>query len=244
MDNSLSSPFRHDPEERELRRPSSMSRSAKVIIFILVVSNIASGIFSFYSLRALDAKYSALLAQSVPTLNDLQTLTAMTVETMRSTNPSVLSLPNQDSIVRARQLIQNEEQLRRGLLQRHWLRPDSEERLEFERAGDALTRAATSFVDSFPNSAPSEMNQQRDEVLRPAFQRYQVATTKAADALEADSLQTSNALTTKTGSVSRLILAAGTWPLAILFTLVLASALVLLYLARFSLFKKEESWPT
>ncbi len=222
-----------------------MSRSAKALIFVLVVvSNIATGIFSFYSLRGLDAKYSALLAQSVPTLNDLQTLTAMTVEAMRSTNPSVLGLPNENSSERARQSIHGEEQLRHSLLQRHWLPADSKDRLEFESAGAAFSRAATAFVDSFANSAPSEMNQKRDEVLRPAFQRYQVATTKAADALEAESLQTSGTLTTKAGNVSRLILAAGTWPLAILLTLFLASALVLLYLARFSLFKKEESWPT
>ena len=224
--------------------PPPMSRSAKALIFVLVVSNIATGIFSFYSLRAVDAKYSALLAQSVPTLNDLQTLTAMTVETMRSTNRSVLSSLNENPIERARESIHNEEELRRSLLQRHWLPNDSEQRLEFERAGDAFTRAATTFVESFTNSAPSEMNRQRDEVLRPAFRRYQTATTKAADALEAESLQTSDALTTRTGNISRLILAAGTWPLAILFTLVLTSALVLLYLARFSLFKKEEGWPT
>ena len=221
-----------------------MSRSAKALIFVLVVSNIATGIFSFYSLRALDAKYSELLAQSVPTLNDLQTLTAVSVETMRSTNPSVLDSPNENSIERARQSIDGEEQLRHSLLQRHWLPADSKDRLEFERAGAAFSRRATDCVDSFTNSAPSEMNQRRDEVLRPAFQRYQVATTKVADALEAESLQASDALTTKAGNVSRLVLAAGTWPLAILLTLILASALVLLYLARFSLFKKEESWPT
>ena len=146
-----------------------MSRSAKALIFVLVVSNIATGIFSFYSLRAVDAKYSALLAQSVPTLNDLQTLTAVTVETMRSTNPSVLSSPNENSIEFARESIHNEEELRRSLLERHWLASDSEQRLEFARAGDAFTRAATTFVESFINSAPSEMNRQRDEVLRPGL---------------------------------------------------------------------------
>ena len=115
-----------------------------MLVLVLVISNIALGGFGFYFLRGLDEKYSALLGQTVPALSDLQTLTAMAGEAMHRTNPNLMGPPGEQGqmLERTRQAIEDDRALRGTVLRRRWLPTDANERREFERAGDAFTRAA------------------------------------------------------------------------------------------------------
>ncbi len=223
-----------------------MPRRFKLLIFVLLVSNIGVGSGAFYSLRLLDRKYSELVSRAVPSLNDLQTLTALAVDAMRQTNPNVLGAPPvvPEKLQRAREAIGKDGELRAGLLRRTLLGAQSVDRVEFERTGEEFTSAANHFVDTIGASPVVDANRQRDETLRPAFERYLIATTKFADAVEVDSLQTSDALTVRTGSLARMMFAAANWPLALLLVVLLVSGVIVLFVARSSLFVKEEQWRT
>src|SRR5260370_22456378 len=73
----------------EPEHEKSMLRQLKIIIVVLVLSNIALGGFGFYFLRAIDRKYSDLIDRAIPTLNDMQTLTAVSMKAMRTTHPNL-----------------------------------------------------------------------------------------------------------------------------------------------------------
>src|SRR5205814_8803362 len=77
------------PTSSSLHDQSSTLRQLKLLVVVLVLSNIGLGIFSFYLLRSVDRTYSDLIDRSVPVLNDLQTLTALAVRAMRGTHPTL-----------------------------------------------------------------------------------------------------------------------------------------------------------
>jgi hypothetical protein len=51
---------------------NSMLRQLKVLVILLLLSNIALGAFGFYFLRRIDQRYSSLIVQAVPAMNQRQ----------------------------------------------------------------------------------------------------------------------------------------------------------------------------
>lgn len=221
-----------------------MPRRFKILLWLLLLSNIATGLFAFGSIRALDRKYSSLVAQAIPALNDLQTLTAIAVESMYRTNPELLtSEPRGEGLGRARGALAADRQLRDAVVRQPWLSGLTQKREDFETAGSAFAQAASAFLDASENATAADLRQRRDQTLRPVFQRYLSATSVLAEAVKAESLQKSESFSTETGSVSRLFLAAGNWPLAI-FGLLLLSVAILVFVSGTSLLRPEEDWRT
>lgn len=192
------------------------------LVVLLVVSNVATGIFSVYLLRKLDARYSELINQSVPVLNDMQTLTALTVEVMRSTNPSVVGRAPADSergLARGRAALERERALQEKLIKRQWLAADHAARIEVERTGAEFSRLAGEFLNQLAGGMTPVLVEAREQKLRPAFERYQTALTVATDVLEAHSLRTNDALSADTGSLSKIVLGVAGWPLIVMIAL-------------------------
>jgi hypothetical protein len=225
------------------RDERSILRQLKILVAILVLSNVALGVFGFYFLRTVDRKYSSLIAQAVPTLNDLQTVTAMSVEAMRSTNPALFGDSPQsraEMVQRARVALERDRGLRSQALQREWLSRDAEERLNFQNAGDAFSRTAAEVIDLFESGQSAEASRQREQSLRPAFHRYVAATTKVADELKAKSVETSGTLTARTVNISNMMLGLASWPVMLLCVFLLGMAIfVIVVLLR--LFLSEET---
>ncbi len=225
--------------------PNPMPRRFKILLWLLLLSNIATGLFAFESIRAVDRKYSSLVAQAVPALNDLHTLSALAVEAMYRTNPELLTAePRGEGLGRARGALAADRQLRAALLPQPWLSGLGEKRDAFETAGSAFSRAAAEFLETNKNASAADLRQRRDASLRPVFQRYLSATSALAETLTTESLHQSDSLSTQTGSVSRLFLAAGNWPLAIFGGLLLLSAAILVFVSGTSLLRPEEDWRT
>jgi Four helix bundle sensory module for signal transduction len=203
-------------------------RQLKLLVGILVISNIALGIYGFYFLRAIDRKYSTLIEQAVPTMNDLQELTAVTMRAMRTTNPILFGDSPQvrsEMSKRARSALQRDRDLRGQLLGRQWLPQEADERLGLERTGDAFSKAADEVVDLLESGAVGEASQRRENSLRPAFDLYIAAVTKLADDLQDQSLRASDVLSVKTGSISNMMLGLASWPLIIFGVLLLVTAI-------------------
>src|SRR4051812_19014624 len=102
---------------------SATLRQLKLLVMVLVLSNIGLGIFSFYLLRKTDRSYTELISHTVPILGDLQELTARSVQTMRLTNPALFPTgqPEAGALEAARAEIRAEQDRRTGLLAADWV---------------------------------------------------------------------------------------------------------------------------
>ena len=208
-------------------RQSATVHRLKMLVVALIISNIVLGVCGVYFLRTVDRKYSILIDQAVPTLNDMQTLTMFVGDAMHSTNLTLFndSTPNRMEMVqRARTAIERDRQLRNSILKREWLSRNAEERLHFQNAGEAFSQEAEHIASLLESGDTAEAIRRREQSLRPAFNRYVVATTKAADILEAESIRTSDKLTVRTGSMSNMLLGLASWPVILFCILTLVTA--------------------
>jgi hypothetical protein len=229
----------------EPEHEKSMLRQLKVIVVVLVLSNIALGGFAFYFLRAIDRKYSDLIEQAVPTLNDMQTLTAVSGDAMRATNPVFFGETPQsrtEGAQRARVALERDRALRNSILKREWLTRNTDERVDFQNAGEEFTRAAAGVIGLLETGQATDARQRREQSLRPAFNRYVTATTKAADVLEAQSMKTSDLFTARTVSISKMMLGLGSWPVLIMgIFLIITAVFIIAVLLKVFVFGREES---
>jgi len=221
----------------------SILRQLKILVVVLIISNIALGIFGFYFVRSVDRKYSRLIDRAVPPLKELQTLTAASINAMRSTNPTLFGDSAQSRaamLQRAHAALEHDRDLRSRALKREWIATEADEGLNFQNAGETFNRTALTVLDSLASGKNAEASRQREELLRPAFDHYIAAMTKAADKIHAQSLRTSDTLTARTGSVSTVILGLASWPVIVAGALLLITAIfVIVILLRVFLFKPE-----
>jgi hypothetical protein len=208
-------------------------RQLKTLVVVLVLSNIALGVFCFFTLRTLDRRYSDLIGRSVPLQNDLQTITALAVSAMHTTNPALFDNagPAQvRAVERGRAAVARELALRTKVLRDEWMPGVAAGRAEFEQAGEAFGRAALDFLNLIDGGATADAVRLREEKIRPAFDRYLSATTHAADLLQVESLRVSDEFSAKTGSVSTLVLGFASWPVLILAALLILTAVFVIVL--------------
>jgi len=217
----------------------------KILVALLVLSNIALGVFGVYVLRHIDKNYSALIAQAVPSLNELQTLTALSTDAMRSTNPILFAgaAGNRGELVkRGRLAIERDSDLRKHILQRPGVFGGAAQHLSFEEAGESFSQKAGEVITVLESGDDAAANRLREQSLRPSFDRYITATTKLADALQDESLRTSEKLTAQTGSMSGMILGLATWPMMIVAIFFVAAALFIVgVLIKVKFFQEAES---
>ncbi len=222
------------------RRVSTL-RQLKVLVVLLIFSNIALGGFGFYSLRTIDRKYSRLISQTVPALNDLEELTTISVEAMRNTNPmlygaSTQSRPELSS--RARSALGRQRELRERIAQNELSLIGREQGQSFQKAGEAFDREATAIIDLLTSARDIEAQAMREHSLRPIFERYLAEVTKTADLVEAQSLRASETLSARTSSISNIMLGVAGWPVFILMAVLIAILVVILFIRVF-LFRQE-----
>jgi hypothetical protein len=206
---------------------SSTVRSWKIIVLVLIASNLLLGGFSYHLLRKLDRTYSELITGTVPLLNALQTLTAQTVVTMRSTGSALtggkaaeLDLAVSDAL----NAVAADRRLRTEVLRLGWASTLAPARAELSAAGEAFGAAATTVVEQAHSGRLAEATQTREHRVRPTFDRYLAAATKAADLVEAESLRTSETITHESSRMSTVVLGIASWPLILGLTLALAAA--------------------
>ena len=193
-------------------------RQLKIAVIVLIISNVGLGIFGVYLLHAVDRKYFTLISETVPSINELQTLTAWSIDAMRGTNPLLFKESTGDAALKVRQArdtTEHERDLRSRVLRRQLLLLTPVERAELEGAGDAFTSESLAVVQLFESGHNEEAMQKRDSSLRPAFDHYVRCLTKSADLLEVEGLRTSGTLREHTGSISHVMLGVATWPVIV-----------------------------
>ena len=216
-------------------RTRSKMRLLKALVVLLILSNLALGLIAFYYLRAIDRKYSELIGRTVPALNDLQDLTTVSLQAMRSTNPTLFDAQAREQMVESgRALLVRDRDLRDRILKRSSLGDDATgERAGLQTAGDNFDKEAGDVVALLDAGKMAEAGQAREQTLRPVFDRYVTATGKVADLYQTQTLKTSDGFTAHTHIVSRVVLGVATWPVVILTAIFLVTAIMALALLLF-----------
>ena len=212
-------------------------RNLKRLVVLLVVSNIAMGIFGVYLLRAVDKRYSELLNRSVPVMNDLQGVTAQSAMAMISIGPTLFNAPAKtraDLLQRAQQAIKQDRDERTRVLANDRLPSFPEGSVALRQSGDAFTENSLAVLKLFADGKVEEAGRLRAEGVRPAFERYLEEVTKLADVLETESQRTNADYTARTSSLSTVMLGLASWPLVILGgLLILVAVLVVAMMVAF-----------
>lgn len=210
---------------------SSVVRQLKWLVVVLVISNIALGVFSMYALRESDRRYSDLIDHSVPVLDDLQALTAEAAQVMVMTNLGRLeSTPKADFLGMARSTIVSETTLRGKVLADTWIATDGSERNEIDAAGQAFTAVVTTILTDVEAGRLAEARKGRTTALPPVFERYISAITKAATAVEFKSQQVNDTESQRTSTISTMVLGLASWPILMVLMILLCTAIFVLML--------------
>jgi hypothetical protein len=199
-------------------------RRMNFLVVLLVVSNIATGVFSVFLLRNLDARYSELISQSVPELNDLRELMTDTVMAMEATNPRYFLGSNAkapEALQTVRQRLATGQRFRTDTLKDRGFAVTPSDRAAIQKVGEEFDRIAAELSRLYSAGSLNEAVRLREERLRPAFDQYFAAIGTAADAIEAHSLSTSNDYTVKTHSLTAVVLGVAGWPLIVMMALLL-----------------------
>lgn len=221
------------PGSPHLTDQNSTVRQLKLLVLVLIVSNIGLGAFSFYLLRTMDRSYTELFERSVPVLNDLQTLTAKAMTAMRGTNAASIAhqpAPPPIFIDQGRASFLADRVLREKLIKTQWLSGSENEKAEFRAAGEAFSQVGDEVMVALAAGRWSDAAKVREGRLRAAFDRYIAATTKLADFVEAASERANDAVSARTGSLSNVVLGIASWPVLLLAGLLALTAIFVLVL--------------
>src|SRR5689334_21928418 len=134
---------------------------------------------------------------------------------MQGTNPAFMNGDEQfrsSMVQRGRQTLEQERFVRSQIAGRGWFAANESDRREIEEAGGSFDRAASSVLELLAAGKLDEANREREKTLRPQYERYLAATRQVTEHAHSDSLRTSNQLTVRTGSLTRLLLGLGSWP--------------------------------
>lgn len=217
-----------NPSQPDRRDQSSTVRTLKLLVMLLVLSNIALGAFSFYLLRSMDRRYSDLIGRAVPLLSDLQEVTARATEAMRATDPVLFGTVAEQrdmAIGRARIRIENERILRGKVMAAEWPAALTAGKDELRQTGQEFAKQSAELVALYAAGNPAEAGRLRETVLRPLFERYLGQATKASDYVENSSLRLSGDYSAKVGSSANWILGLSSWPILVVIALLIATAL-------------------
>jgi hypothetical protein len=213
--------------------PAGARRRMSFLVLLLVISNIATGLFSFYLLRSIDRRYSDLIDRSVPALNSLRELMTGTIATMRATNPRFFSgshAPTADALAAVHAQLAAEIKLREVALANESFSSDPGDRAAIQREGEAFERLVSEIAAAYAGSPVAEVARLREEKLQPAFDRYVAAIGTAANAIETQSLTANRSFTDKTHSLSNVVLGIAGWPLIVGMALLLLTVIFVLVL--------------
>ncbi len=206
---------------------ASTLRNLKVLVVLLVVSNILVGALGGYLLHAVDRRYSELIGRSVPALNDLRELMSDTVVAMRTTNPRNFSGPGSNdpvALAAIREATQKATTFRVGLIDAGSLKDEAADLEAMRQTGEAFTAAALEVARAYATGTRADGVRVREEKLLPSFDQHMNAIGRAADAVESKSLVASKDFTSRTNSLTTMVLSVASWPVILLFALLLLTA--------------------
>lgn len=216
-------------------------RQLKILVLVLVGSNLGLGFLSVWLLRDLDRSYNELLDTTVPALTDMQRLTVGVINTQRTLGTTGLlnSKPasRKQALERARGAFKAQHELVQRVLALPAIASQEDIRAGLMTAADAYESAASQFIALMEAERVAEAGQLREAVLLGAFDQYVTTIERTTDALKSIGMEASDRMSDRTRNMSTLVLGAAGWPVIVvvllsIFTAVLVIALVLIFRGR------------
>jgi hypothetical protein len=199
-------------------------RNLKLLVVLLILSNVALGVFSVYLLRTVDRRYSQLIDSSVPLLNDLQQLMTDTVGAQRATGSGLFAAPEAtraDALPNARAADARERKFAGDFFVGPRLEAFPALRASLQKASEDHRAAVAELIGLYAAGKIDEGNRLREQTVRPVFDRYVALIDRVSDAVLAQSQRVSTDYTAKTNSLSTVVLGVAGWPLLVLAALLL-----------------------
>lgn len=208
-------------------KEQSSGRNLKILVVVLVLSNLFTGLLSVYLLRNLDGRYGDLVRHSSGLMNDLQTVTADAAVAMRRTDPFFFQNVNGQQLATAirtaKSAIDEDQLLRASVLKRAWSPRLKSQHEQLEQAGTDFTWSAEKVVGLFAEGRAEEATRIRQQELRFAFERYLAITTAVADALLDDTKRVSQSYSDESQVSSHVMLSFASWPVLLALAVLLAT---------------------
>lgn len=212
---------------------SATLRQLKLLVVLLVLSNVGLGVLAFYLLRSTDARYSEILARSIPALSDLRGVSFKLTDLMRSTSLPLLTAAEDQrpqAIRRAQAAIAADRELREKLLLEVWLIESADSRSAIQHAGDNVDSIAARVIEIVQTGKVAEAAKFRDQALRPAFDEYLESIGRAADAVEDASMKANGDISARISNMSAVVLGIAGWPVIVLVGLLVLTAVFVVVL--------------
>lgn len=207
--------------------PQPSVRTLKVLVALLVASNLFTGLLSVYLLRNLDGRYGNLVKHSSAMMNDLQTVTADAAVAMRRTDPFFFrNVKGQElavAVKAAKSAIDEDQLLRGSVLKREWSPRLKSQQDLLAQVGTDFTWSAEKVVALFAEGRTDDAVRLRQEELRLIFERYLAVTTAVADALLDDTKRVSQSYSDESQVSSQIMLSVASWPVLLGMALLLAT---------------------
>lgn len=213
---------------------SATARQLKVLVVVLVLSNLGLGLFSVYLLRSLDQAYLNLISHSVPVLADLNEVTVAVASAHRLSGPSALlgqpASARPGAIERARAALVKQRRLTQALLERPGLDFSADKIAALQRDAQQFSSGLADMLALAEKGDVAAAARLRESSLLPAFDDYLATLGRMTDEVEASSQRQSSAATERTERLSRVVLGVASWPVLVLVALLLVTAVFVLVL--------------
>jgi hypothetical protein len=191
-------------------------RRLKLLVVVLVTSNLLLGAFSVYLLRRTDTEYSALLDQSVPLLYQVRTTGGAAGRAFRAL---VAALVTNDpvkfagAVTRTNEALAQGKQLRAEVLATDFFRLNPYLAQELREEGAEYEKGVADILSRTTVQSTAEDERDQLERLQLAYDRYGAVIEKISETVVDRAKATSDAYTARTHSRSAMVLGLAGWPL-------------------------------
>jgi hypothetical protein len=211
-----------------LSQQAGALRNLKFLVVLLVVSNLAVGIVSVYLLHVVDQRYSELVENSAPALNDLVQLMSA-VEQTESVTASALPLATAtaraDALRAAQTGLALEERSAGYLFSGADLAGvEPTLRADLKAAGEKHRAAVASYIRTYAAEQLESGSRPPQESILRSFKDYTDSISRTAKAISELSDRYNTDYTNKTNRLSRIVVAIASWPILVLVALLLLTA--------------------
>lgn len=219
----------NDPTAFLPASPSS-NRRLKILVGILVVSNLFLGCLSAYLLRTLDRNYSGLIDRGVPLLNEVRQLTKETVSMQRQVLATLLAtepVARREATQRLQVAItRQKDSLARLLLAEALVaRPELSQRLR--QSSQSYESDLATFLAYLEGDRRAEAEKLRAEALRPGVNNYLDVIDEAAMAVETSGREMNGIFSDRVRTQSTVLVGLASWPLIVGLALTILISLII-----------------
>lgn len=180
----------------------------------LLVSNLAVGLTSLVYLNSINDRYATLIDTNMPLINRLRTLTRElgTIQRYARRVIEPAAEPRWESLVDAMDEASNSARVHAAQLGRMDLFRDTPHAAALARFAQEYDERADQFLALVRAKRTEEAGRFNTDVLRPTYDRYQVALDAAADYVQQRGMDLRDRYAQESRLFSRLLLAIAGWP--------------------------------